>query len=225
MTDYIIHPISAIPVYHIEDTGFRLTKDVLTILENLPSDQTQSDLVSLSNDTNVLRLNYLKEVDKLCKYHLNSYIKDICGYSEEFIITNSWVTIHKKSSAGHYPHTHPNSIFSGCVYLDTGSEESSINFHTKSRLSVDFKFDYKVIKDTLYNCKVVSISVQTGSLLIFPSNLEHSVSPHTSDGTRIALCFNTFVRSKFENNLYAADLDLSNTRCGNESDDINFKYE
>jgi hypothetical protein len=77
-----VYPLSAIPVYHVKDTGFRLDKDVLNFLENLPvGDPKQSNNVSLSNDTNILRLSSLKEVDNICKYYLNSYIKEVCGYS------------------------------------------------------------------------------------------------------------------------------------------------
>jgi uncharacterized protein (TIGR02466 family) len=230
-----VYPLSAIPVYHVKDTELRVSKETLKELENLSYQECNKllgsnlladlDVASVTKNTNVLRLNSLKEAEKICKLYLHKYVTEICGYAETFIITNSWLTLNKKGSVGHQSHAHPNSIFSGCLYLDAGAEGSSINFHPKVRLSEEFNFTYTNSANTIYNCTQISISVQTGSMVIFPSSLIHSVSDMTSDTTRIALCFNTFVKAKFGNKEYSSDVDLSNISFDNESDDVNFKYD
>jgi hypothetical protein len=226
--DTFIYPLSAIPLYHVRDTGFRVSADSLNELENLPThpiaSSTEFNAVLLTENINVLCLDSLKEARKICKYYLDKYVKEICGYNEEFIITNSWLTRNKKGSKGHWPHRHPNSIFSGCLYLNAGAEESSISFHYRSRISEDFKFTYTKCNDTIYNSTELSVPVKTGSILIFPSTLKHSVPSHTADSTRITLCFNTFVKDKFGSIAYSSDIDLSNISFGNELDDVNFKY-
>ena len=223
MTTGIVYPLSAMPVYHIKDTGFRLSAKVLEELDNFDTQEERD--VFLTKGVDVLELDSLKEAGYICKKYLDLYLKEICGYTETFIITNSWLTIHKKGSLGHQRHSHPNSIFSGCLYLDTGAEESSIVFHPKIRLSEEFNFSYRLYTKTLYNNDKFILPVQTGSIIIFPSNLNHSVLNHTSDKTRITLCFNTFVKDKFGMNEYASDIDLSNISCGNEPNQTNFKYE
>jgi uncharacterized protein (TIGR02466 family) len=229
MIESTVYPLSAIPVYHVKDTGLRLTTKTLEELENLPyylSNELSGvyDMASVTKNTNILSLNSLKEAEKICKHYLYKYITEICGYAETFIITNSWLTRNKKGSGGHQTHLHPNSIFSGCLYLDAGAEESSINFYPKVRLSEDFNFTYTPSINTIYNSREIKISVQTGSMVIFPSSLQHSAPAKTSDKTRIALCFNTFVKDKFGNKGYSSDVDLSNISFGNELDDVNFKY-
>jgi hypothetical protein len=229
MTEGIIYPLSVIPVYHVIDTNFRLSADSLNELENLPAyefpNSTNFNMVSLTENVNILHLDSLKDARKICKYYLDKYVKEVCGYNEEFIITNSWLTRNKKDSEGHWPHKHPNSIFSGCLYLNTGDEESSIIFHYTSRLSEDFKFTYTLCNENIYNSSELYVPVKTGSIVIFPSSVEHSVPSHTSDNTRITLCFNTFVKGKFGTSGYSSDIDLSNISFGNESNGKNFKYE
>jgi uncharacterized protein (TIGR02466 family) len=225
---YEIYPLSAIPLYHVKDTGFRLNAKTLKELENIECLEPADSLIraQLTKNTNILMLPSLQEANNVCKKYLDIYLKKICGYSETFIITNSWLTIHKKGSVGHEKHTHQNSIFSGCLYLDTGVEESSIDFYYKVRLSEDFNFEYVISENNIYNSGATNVKVKTGDIIIFPSSLLHSVPPITSDKTRIALCFNTFVKDKFGNKMnYSCDLDLSNVSCGNESNNIDFKYD
>jgi len=229
MIEDTVYPLGAIPVYHVKDTGFRLPTETLKELENLPYHAVTPisevcDMASVTKNTNILSLNSLKEAEKICKDYLYKYITEICGYAETFIITNSWLTRNKKESVGHPTHAHPNSIFSGCLYLNAGDEESSINFYPKVRLSEGFNFTYTPSIGTIYNSGEIKLSVQTGSMVLFPSSLPHSVPAKTSDTTRIALCFNTFVKAKFGDKEYSSDVDLSNISFGNESDNVNFKY-
>jgi uncharacterized protein (TIGR02466 family) len=45
-----------------------------------------------------------------------------------------------------------------------------------------------------YNSQDVAILVETGDLVLFPSNFVHEVPPTTSEETRISISFNTFIR-------------------------------
>jgi predicted 2-oxoglutarate/Fe(II)-dependent dioxygenase YbiX len=45
-----------------------------------------------------------------------------------------------------------------------------------------------------YNSTDVSILVETGDLILFPSNFTHEVPQTKSNETRISIAFNTFIR-------------------------------
>ena len=45
-----------------------------------------------------------------------------------------------------------------------------------------------------YNSHDVTILVETGDLVLFPSNFIHDVPPTASKETRISISFNTFIR-------------------------------
>jgi hypothetical protein len=48
----------------------------------------------------------------------------------------------------------------------------------------------------LYNSKMWSVVPEVGSMLLFPSNVEHMVEPYLGDTPRITMAFNTFVRGE-----------------------------
>jgi len=228
MSETIVYPLSAIPILYVKDTNLRLNEETFNKLGQLSKylfPSSDENLVNFSDNNRVLNLDCLKEARNICEYYLDKYIKDICAYKEKFIITNSWLTINKKDSLGHWPHNHPNSIFSGCLYLETGDESSSIIFHPKSILSKEFRFTYNIINNTIYNTEEFTVPVYTGSIVIFPSYLAHSVPPHTSDNTRICLCFNSFVKDKFGDRAYCSDIDLTNISTDlPKFDSNNLKY-
>jgi predicted 2-oxoglutarate/Fe(II)-dependent dioxygenase YbiX len=45
-----------------------------------------------------------------------------------------------------------------------------------------------------YNSGDVAILIESGDLVLFPSNFQHDVPPTTSKETRISISFNTFIR-------------------------------
>lgn len=203
----IVYPLFSTPVYYVEDTGFRLDQETLKLLEDLPMPQKGGP--GLTEDLYILKRPELKEAYEVIKHHLDIYVSNICSFKEEFILTNSWLT-RNKTGQDHYRHFHPNSIFNGVFYLRADPNTAPIRFHGKTALSKDFNFTYNIENYNIYNSENWQVPVQTGSLLIFPSTLEHSAGVNQSPETRICLGFNSFVRAQFGNHDYASDIDLSN---------------
>ena len=204
-----IFPLFSTPVYYVEDTGFRLDEETLKVLEDLPLPDKGGP--GLTEDLYILKRPELKEALATVREHLDIYVSQICSFKEEFILTNSWLT-RNKTGQDHYRHFHPNSIFNGVFYLRADPSSAPIHFHGKTALSKDFNFTYNIENYNIYNSENWRVPVKTGSLLIFPSTLEHSAGPNLSEDTRICLGFNSFVRASFGNHDYASDIDLSNLK-------------
>ena len=45
-----------------------------------------------------------------------------------------------------------------------------------------------------FNSEIFLLQLNAGELIIFPSNLSHSVPPNNSDEERISLSFNTWIK-------------------------------
>jgi hypothetical protein len=56
--------------------------------------------------------------------------------------------------------------------------------------------EFDITEANLYNSKSWSVDPAVGTMLIFPSSVEHLVQPYDGDEPRISLSFNTFVRGK-----------------------------
>jgi uncharacterized protein (TIGR02466 family) len=104
-----------------------------------------------------------------------------------FQITGCWATVLAKG-ASHRMHSHPNNFLSGAYYLRTHPGADSINFHDPRRQTGIIR--PPVTELSAENTDQVVVKVRNGTLLMFPSYLEHSVDANTSDHERISLSFN-----------------------------------
>jgi len=117
------------------------------------------ELISYINDTVNTTLQFLK-----------------IGY-DAFELTGCWATISTKGAA-HRVHSHPNNFLSGVYYVQTQAGADSINFHDPRIQSGIIR--PPVTELTAENTDQVVVTVKEGTLLIFPSYLQHSVDPNTS---------------------------------------------
>ncbi len=98
--------------------------------------------------------------------------------------TNQW----------HVRHTHANSFFSGIIYLTTCNSRTwfSVPNLWKPQSSREFSvslYDY----DNIVDCDIIHKQESVaGTMLIFPSHLDHSVDNNLSDTTRYTISFNAF---------------------------------
>ncbi len=117
------------------------------------------------------------------------------GY-DAFEITGCWATV-LATGAMHKAHSHPNNFLSGVYYVRTHPGTDTINFHDpRSQTSV---IRPPVTELTAENTDQVVVRVRNGTLLMFPSYLEHSVDANTSAEERISISFNIMFSSFTEN--------------------------
>jgi uncharacterized protein (TIGR02466 family) len=107
-------------------------------------------------------------------------------------VTGSWATVLAKG-ANHKAHSHPNNFLSGVYYVRTPQGADTINFHDpRSQAKV---IRPPVVELTAQNTDQVVVTVASGTLLMFPSYLEHSVDANMSDEERISISFNLMFSS------------------------------
>lgn len=142
-----------------------------------------------SNDTYILKN---KSLDKINSFILNSIIdyKNLLKIEQEIYITQSWVNKNPINSK-HHEHIHPNSFVSGVFYFNLNKDHPPIQF-SKTQFDM-LKLSYT--EWNKYNGETFVPEISTGSLILFPSNLRHSVSLNKNNETRISLSFNTFVKN------------------------------
>jgi uncharacterized protein (TIGR02466 family) len=111
---------------------------------------------------------------------------------EAFEITGCWATVLAKGAA-HKVHSHPNNFLSGVYYVRINPGADTINFHDpRSQARV---IRPPVVALTAENTDQVVVSVTNGTLLLFPSYLEHSVDANMSAEERISISFNIMFSS------------------------------
>lgn len=161
----------------------------------------------LSGSYTILQEPRLARMKSIVEHHINRFTSDVCGMKQELVVCQSWIARTLVGGA-HSRHNHPNSIFSGVVYLDC-SDNSPLNFYHGNMLFKDFKFDVDYDKVTPYNRMVTQLPVSKGDFIMFPSWVEHDVSMNPGPRERVVLAFNTFVRGSFGSyNFYPTGLSV-----------------
>ncbi len=121
---------------------------------------------------------------------IKEYVDSVYATKDlDVYITQSWAN-YTKPKEFHHKHSHPNSFISGVFYVNAKPKEDMIKFY-KERSAI---FDFMPKQPNNYNSNDVAILVETGDLVLFPSNFVHEVPPTTSNETRISIAFNTFIR-------------------------------
>mgnify|MGYP003351814464 CR=1 FL=1 len=150
----------------------------------------------------------LSDIRRFIEENINLYVDNVEVPNPKFetYITHSFVTFTERGKE-HKKHLHSNSFISGILYISAERETDQICFYNNNYAHVNKFPDFE--KDSnQYNCSCWYMPVYTGRLLIFPSNIEHSVSVLESDHTRISLVFNTFIRGDIGVKMTLNDLSL-----------------
>lgn len=105
----------------------------------------------------------------------------------ELVIKEMWLN---KNGRGNFNkiHLHPNSILSGTYYVKTPEDCGNIEFHDP--IAARMMNIYPVKKRKSIHMGTIDHPAKAGTLLLFPSWLQHSVQPNLSDDYRISLSFN-----------------------------------
>ena len=117
------------------------------------------------------------------------------GY-DAFTVTGCWVSVNAPGTS-HRAHSHPNNFLSGVYYVQTPAGADTINFHDPRKQTGIIRPPVQEL--TAENTDQVVVNVSEGTLLLFPSFLEHSVDPNPGDTVRISVSFNIMFTSFAEN--------------------------
>ena len=104
-------------------------------------------------------------------------------------ITQSWLN-RTKECEFHHPHCHPNSFISGVLYIDADPAYDTISFHKEKEPEITTP----IVKYNLFNSVSWNFPIKSNQLMIFPSQLSHSVTVKKENSSRISLSFKTFLK-------------------------------
>ena len=163
-----------------------LSKEIKYV-DSLPYTEQKSNANFKSQDTYLLEIEELKNIKNFMYESLNKFTKNISQSEQRLVITQCWANKNPPGSK-HHEHVHPNSILSGVFYLRQDKTLPPISFSKSIQHAM--KLDPK--KYNNLNSELFMLPCDTGELLLFPSNLKHSVPTNMGKEARISLSFNTF---------------------------------
>lgn len=165
----------------------KLTEKQFTFLTN--QEQRANEGNTSSCNTYILKDNILIDLKVFIEKCLFEYVLSTIAPKNtlDFRITQSWVNWTKPGQY-HHKHSHPNSVISGCFYVDANKETDKIFFYRDAYRQIQFPPS----EWNQYNSESWWFPIGTNDLVFFPSNLTHMVQPIKNDNTRISLAFNVF---------------------------------
>ncbi len=142
-----------------------------------------------SEDTFVLDRPELANIRAFIEAKLLKYSRDLFASNDTLVITQSWLNKARKGES-HHEHVHPNSMVSGVWYPQIHEKLPPIQFRSSRQRDVSLQSE----KYNTFNSSTFMLPMKRGELIIFPSNLSHSVPSNLSDEERISLSFNTWCK-------------------------------
>jgi len=109
----------------------------------------------------------------------------------EIIIRGLWININNKDNYNCL-HNHPGCDLAGVLWINIPKESGNFEFaspHNFIASSVLNSYEENFKLDT-YNYPAYKMFPKEGSMLVFPSYLDHMVEPNKSDEDRISISFN-----------------------------------
>tara|TARA_Y100000996_G_scaffold339438_1_gene276370 strand:+ start:432 stop:1079 length:648 start_codon:yes stop_codon:yes gene_type:complete len=192
--DYEMNGIFPTPIYFAKLIKF--TDMELKVIRLMEKQSTRNMGNSRSDDTFVLKSKHFENIKKQLMKHVRQYFDKVICTSDKIVpyITQSWIN-YTREGEYHHSHAHPNSLISGVLYIDANKDNDKILFEKRNyhRISLTIK-DYN-----LYNSDSWFFPVQTGDLIIFPSETQHKVEYKKGNNVRTSLSFNVFVKGDLGN--------------------------
>jgi len=148
---------------------------------------------SISEDKSVLDLPEFKEIRNSLEGCLTDFFQTVYNPKNKtnIYITQSWINWSTKGQY-HHQHAHPNSFVSGVLYIEANKDTDKIIFHKNNYRQLEI-----IPKDRhILNSDTWDYSVGSGDIMLFSSDLVHSVPEIDTDQTRISLAFNSFIEGE-----------------------------
>jgi|TARA_R100000455_G_C6268127_1_gene123543 uncharacterized protein (TIGR02466 family) len=184
-----IHSLFPVPIY-VKEIDREFTKKELKFIKDQEKHCMANEGNRNTSDYYILKRKELKNIRKFIEQSCQEYLDNVISPANDikFYITESWLN-YTREDQYHHVHSHPNSIMSGVLYID--SDQDSIKFttpHGYKRLKPQVK------NFNVWNSDTWNFPVNTGQLIMFPSETIHQVDRKKGKNVRTSLAFNTFYR-------------------------------
>jgi len=140
-----------------------------------------------SEDTFVLDRPELANIRAFIEAKLHEFVTKIYASTDKLVITQSWLNKSGKGES-HHEHVHPNSMVSGVWYPAIHEQMPPIQFRSRQQRDVSLQTE----QYNTFNSATFMLPMKRGELILFPSNLTHSVPTNVGEEERISLSFNTW---------------------------------
>ena len=159
----------------------------------------------LKTEVSFIRNSYQGDFHKNCEYRvlekyprikkilLNKFkqvAKENFGYTNDFIISTSWITKMEKKGDIVQSHCHKNSFYSGVYYFDEYEDNEGGVLEIMTPLFNHFDFNVMPADWNLYTGRSMKFSPKKNLLILFPRYLFHQVLSYEGTSIRKALAFN-----------------------------------
>lgn len=187
-------PIGVIDIENLEFCQ-RFSNEVLSLITNEDRETLELYANWCTNDKLHVDPKFLELTDLINKL-ATDFFEDVLGVSrEDVMLSTMWCNVNQRDSQ-HQVHQHPNSYFSGVLYLNAPEGSNNIMFIDPRPSKNMSHADY--MKESGLSARHWEYTPTTGLLLLFPSWLEHGTTRCRLEKglNRISLSFNyTLLRS------------------------------
>jgi len=205
MNDFFIHKIFATPIY-VSNINREFSKEELNFVKQNKKNIKLNQYNHSSINNYVLNNIQLRDIKEIIEKQILIYFDKIINTDNSIkpFITQSWLNFTRKEEA-HHKHQHQNSIISGVLYIKANNKFDKIWFH--KQVYEQLFFSKKQYNE--FNSDAWFFPIETGQIVLFPSNLSHSVETKQDDNERISLAFNVFVKGLLGNNESLTELNIN----------------
>ena len=132
----------------------------------------------------------ITELKKSIAGYVNHFSKEF-NFNKKLKLSNLWININGYKDSND-AHIHPGSFFSGVFYVKVPKKSGKLTFINPNRNFMEWVFDKNITSYNQKNSSIWSFEPEENMLLIFPSFLEHKVTPHMNKTEkRISVSFNS----------------------------------
>jgi uncharacterized protein (TIGR02466 family) len=192
-----------------DEINFVKQEKLYSSKQRLPNRTVGTDLF------NILDYPEMQSIKAFIQTQLNDFATRIMSIDNNLFPTLSWVNRSPKG-ADHYRHCHVNSIMSGVFYLS--DNPTPIEFYNNISI-VNQPLKFKPKEFNPFNTPSNILEVKKGTLLLFPSYLEHGVGRNVQEYERLSLSFNTWINGAIGNLEESSYLNLDDPTFTNEDTD------
>lgn len=188
---YTIQGIFPTPIY-LGKIERKLDKAENSFVKKIQNNLNKNEGNLISKDTYVLDNPAFKKLKKELVAHLKEYYRVVCKFKDvEPYLTQSWLNFTSENEY-HHQHEHPNSMVSGVFYINSDANNDAIKFwnHSYKRIRPN------VLEWTWLNAESWTYPIKSNDIIIFPSQVTHSVKTKKGNNLRISLAFNSFIKGK-----------------------------
>jgi uncharacterized protein (TIGR02466 family) len=192
------------PVF-ISEIDRNFSKEELLFLNKIKKALVKNKGNHTSKFKYILNYEELKDIKNDLHICINKYLEQVMQTKNliTLYITQSWLNITKQKEY-HHVHYHPNSYLSGVLYIDANEKFDKIIFHKGRYEEISL-----ISKDyNIFNSITWEVPVKTGTIVLFPSHLKHSVGTKIGKNLRTSLAFNVFLKGQIGSEIEATELFL-----------------